>query len=48
MMTATAERRFRVEPDRMVRGKGQFLDDVKLPGMYHAAFVRSAYAHATI
>jgi carbon-monoxide dehydrogenase large subunit len=45
---ATPERRARVEPDRLVRGKGQFLDDVKLPGMCHAAFVRSPHAHARI
>ena len=38
----------RPELARMVRGRGQFLDDVKLPGMCFAAFVRSEYAHATI
>jgi hypothetical protein len=27
---------FRVAQDRMVRGQGQFLDDVKLPGMVTA------------
>ena len=45
---ATTEGRARVEHDRLVRGKGQFLDDVKLPGMCHAAFVRSPHAHARI
>ncbi|WP_256872702.1 hypothetical protein [Candidatus Entotheonella palauensis] len=30
---ATTEAGARVEQDRLVRGKGQFLDDVKLPGM---------------
>jgi carbon-monoxide dehydrogenase large subunit len=44
----TTEGRARLEPDRLVRGKGQFLDDVKLPGMCHAAFVRSPHAHARI
>ncbi len=45
---ATTEAGARVEQDRLVRGKGQFLDDVKLPGMCHAAFVRSPHAHARI
>ena len=38
----------RPELARMVRGRGQFLDDVKLQGMCYAAFVRSEYAHANI
>ena len=38
----------RVEDKRLLRGKGQFLDDIKLPGMYHAAVLRSPYAHAII
>ena len=45
---AESEGRFRVERDRMVRGHGQFLDDVKLPGLCHAAFIRSPHAHAAI
>ncbi|MYE41849.1 MAG: xanthine dehydrogenase family protein, partial [Chloroflexi bacterium] len=32
----------------MVRGRGRFVDDIKLPGMCFAAFVRSDYAHANI
>ena len=32
----------------MVLGRGRFLDDIKLPGMCYAAFVRSLYAHANI
>ncbi|MGQ4808140.1 Caffeine dehydrogenase subunit alpha [Candidatus Entotheonellaceae bacterium PAL068K] len=47
-MTETGTGRFRVDPNRLVRGQGQFLDDVKLPGMCHAAFVRSPHAHAAI
>ncbi len=39
---------FRVNPDRLVRGQGQFLDDVQLPGLQHAAFVRSPHAHAVV
>ncbi|ETW92859.1 MAG: hypothetical protein ETSY1_41765 [Candidatus Entotheonella factor] len=48
MIMAATEVGPRIEPDRLVRGKGQFLDDVKLPGMCHAAFVRSPHAHARI
>ena len=45
---ATHEDVARPELARMVRGKGQFLDDVKLQGMCYAAFVRSEHAHANI
>ena len=38
----------RPELSRMVRGRGRFVDDIKLPGMGYAAFVRSEYAHANI
>ena len=38
----------RPELARMVRGRGRFLDDTKLQGMCHAAFVRSEHAHANI
>lgn len=38
----------RKEEDRLVRGKGIFVDDQKLTGMLHICFVRSAYAHAII
>jgi len=38
----------RKEDPRMIAGKGTYLDDVRLPGMVHAVFVRSPYAHAKI
>jgi carbon-monoxide dehydrogenase large subunit len=38
----------RKEDDRLIRGKGTFIDDVTLPGMLHMAILRSPYAHATI
>lgn len=38
----------RKEDPRMVRGKGNYVDDVTLPGMLHMAIVRSPYAHAKI
>src|SRR5262249_10130269 len=33
---------------RFLRGEGRFVDDVTLPGVLHAAFLRSPHAHATI
>ncbi len=38
----------RKEDPRLVRGRGNFIDDVKLPGMLHLDIVRSPYAHAKI
>ncbi len=38
----------RKEDPALLTGKGRYVDDVKLPGMLHAAFVRSPYAHALI
>jgi carbon-monoxide dehydrogenase large subunit len=41
-------KRKRVEDVRFVQGKGNYVDDVKLPGMVFGDFVRSPYAHARI
>jgi carbon-monoxide dehydrogenase large subunit len=38
----------RKEDPRYLRGEGRFVDDLMLPGMLHAAFVRSPHAHARI
>ncbi|PYM31790.1 MAG: xanthine dehydrogenase, partial [Candidatus Rokuibacteriota bacterium] len=38
----------RREDPRFLRGEGRFVDDVTLPSMLHAAFVRSPHAHARI
>ena len=38
--------RKRVEDVRFTQGKGNYVDDVKLPGMLFGDFVRSPYAHA--
>jgi carbon-monoxide dehydrogenase large subunit len=38
----------RMEDPRLVSGQGRYLDDIKLPGMVYASFVRSSYAHALI
>src|SRR5262245_42135826 len=53
MASATAERLFgksikRREDPRFVTGRGTYVDDVKLPGLTYAAFVRSPHAHARI
>ena len=38
----------RSEDPRILTGKGQYIDDLKLPGMLYAAFVRSPLAHARV
>ncbi len=38
----------RSEDPRILTGGGRYIDDVKLPGMLHAAFVRSPLAHARV
>ena len=38
----------RKEDPRFVRGQGRYIDDIKLPRMLHACFVRSPFAHAKI
>src|ERR1700687_422842 len=38
----------RKEDDRFIRAKGNYLDDVNLPGMLHMAINRSPFAHARI
>jgi aerobic carbon-monoxide dehydrogenase large subunit len=52
-MTMAAERYTgssikRSEDPRILTGSGRYVDDIKLPGMLHAAFVRSPMAHARI
>ena len=41
-------RLIRKEDDRYMRGRGQFVADIRLPGMKEVAFVRSPVAHAHI
>src|SRR3954469_15084980 len=38
----------RREDPRLITGKGNYVDDVRLPGTTSAAFVRSPHAHARI
>lgn len=41
-------KRKRVEDIRFTQGKGNYVDDIKLPGMLFGDFVRSSHAHARI
>jgi len=38
----------RIEDERLLRGQGAFVDDLQLPGMLHAAILRSAVAHGRL
>src|SRR5262249_36234760 len=44
----TGARVKRIEDPRLLRGQGRFIDDIALPRMLHAAFVRSPHAHAAV
>ncbi|MDR7519710.1 MAG: xanthine dehydrogenase family protein molybdopterin-binding subunit [Armatimonadota bacterium] len=45
MFGASIKRR---EDPRLITGEATFLEDIRLPGMLHAAILRSAHAHARI
>lgn len=38
----------RLEDPRLLTGRGTYLDDIRLPGLLHAVFVRSPHAHARV
>ena len=38
----------RTEDPALLTGRGHYVDDIRLAGTLHAAFVRSAHAHAKI
>ena len=40
--------RRRVEDSRFIRGRGNYIDDIVLPGMLHMEILRSPLAHARI
>lgn len=42
------ESRLRKEDARFIQGKGNYVDDIKMPGMLHMDIVRSPLAHARI
>src|SRR5438067_4044566 len=53
MATVAAERLFgksikRREDPRFITGRGQYVDDLNIPGITYAAFMRSPHAHARI
>ncbi|HEX3648832.1 MAG TPA: xanthine dehydrogenase family protein molybdopterin-binding subunit [Pseudonocardiaceae bacterium] len=45
MIGASVARR---EDDRLLTGRGRYLDDLELPGALAAAFLRSTFAHANV
>ena len=47
-MKSIGARVHRTEDPALVAGRGRYLDDIRLPGMLHAAFLRSPIAHATV
>jgi aerobic carbon-monoxide dehydrogenase large subunit len=38
----------RTEDAKLVAGRGQYVDDIRMPGLAHLAFVRSPHAHARV
>ena len=38
----------RKEDERFIQGRGNYVDDINLPGMLHMAILRSPFAHARI
>ncbi len=46
--TGIGARVARKEDSRHLKGKAEFVGDIKLPGLWEAAFVRSPLAHATL
>ena len=38
----------RVEDPRLLRGLGAYIDDIQLPGVLHAALLRSSVAHGRV
>ena len=38
----------RIEDEALLRGRGRFVDDIHIPGMLHAVFVRSPVAHGKL
>jgi aerobic carbon-monoxide dehydrogenase large subunit len=48
MSEGVGARLLRKEDDRFLMGRGQYVGDLKLPGMQEVAFLRSPQAHASI
>ena len=47
-MKFIGDRLLRKEDPRLVQGRGRYVADIALPGMLHAAILRSPHAHARI
>ncbi len=47
-MKFIGDRLLRKEDPRLVQGRGRYVGDIALPGMLHAAILRSPHAHARI
>ncbi len=47
-MKFIGDRLLRKEDPRLVRGRGRYVGDITLPGLLHAAILRSPHAHARI
>ena len=45
---AIGARVLRVEDPRILTGRGRYIDDITLPGMLHAAFMRSTVPHGRL
>lgn len=48
MAGTTGTRLRRLEDPPLLTGRGRFIDDIHVPGVLHAAFVRSPHTHARI
>jgi len=48
MTTPFGASTLRKEDHRFITGRGRYVDDLRVPGMLHAAFVRSPHAHARV
>jgi len=38
----------RTEDPKLITGRGQYVEDIKLPGLAHLVFLRSPHAHARV
>ncbi|QKR00382.1 xanthine dehydrogenase family protein molybdopterin-binding subunit [Metallosphaera tengchongensis] len=47
-MTYVGSRVRRIEDERLISGKGQYIDDIELPGTLYLAILRSQVAHAKL
>src|SRR5438105_7914438 len=48
MSSLIGARTLRLEDVPLLRGQGRFVDDIAVPGVLHAAFVRSPHPHAGV